>query len=382
MRPLRQAGRLHGEKGESRDDDGGHVDPRTPMRPSPALLAGRLGRTLAVGVAGGALLAWLNLPLAWMLGAMVATTAASLGGAKLYVPTPMRSVMITILGVLLGASFTPEILDKAREWPLTIGCLAIYLGLLIGILFLYFHRVMGLDAPTAYFSATPGGLSEMVVTGAAMGGDDRTIALIHAWRVLLVVLALPLWFRFMIGVAPAPSGMGPSVAATGLSDLAVLAACAIAGVAVGRLVRLPAYLLSGPMLASAVVHVTGLSASVPPWELVAAAQIVMGSSIGTRFSGVPVRRVLDLTAAALISTVLMLAATVSFGLGLASLTGIGWQPIMLAYAPGGLAEMSLVALSLGIETAFVATHHVIRIGLIVIVAPLVFARLRPSGGSI
>ncbi len=289
--------------------------------------------------------------------------------------------MITILGVLLGASFTLEILDKACGWPLTIGCLAIYLGLLIGILFLYFHRVMGLDAPTAYFSATPGGLSEMVVTGAAMGGDDRTIALIHPWRAL-VVLALPLWFRFMIGVAPAPSGMGPSVAATGLSDLAVLAACAIAGVAVGRLVRLPAYLLSGPMLASAVVHVTGPSASVPPWELVAAAQIVMDSSIGTRFSGVPVRRVLDLTAGALISTVLMLAATVSFGLGLASLTGIGWQPIMLAYAPGGLAEMSLVALSLGIETAFVATHHVIRIGLIVIVAPLVFARLRPSGGSI
>lgn len=293
----------------------------------------------------------------------------------------MRSVMITILGVLLGASFTLEILDKACGWPLTIGCLAIYLGLLIGILFLYFHRVMGFDAPTAYFSATPGGLSEMVVTGAAMGGDDRTIALIHPWRVL-VVLVLPLWFRFMIGVAPAPSGMGPSVAATGLSDLAVLAACAIAGVAVGRLVRLPAYLLSGPMLASAVVHVTGPSASVPPWELVAAAQIVMDSSIGTRFSGVPVRRVLDLTAGALISTVLMLAATVSFGLGLASLTGIGWQPIMLGYAPGGLAEMSLVALSLGIETAFVATHHVIRIGLIVIVAPLVFARLRPSGGSI
>ena len=42
---------------------------------------------------------------------------------------------------------------------------------------------------------------------------------------------------------------------------------------------------------------------------------------------------------------------------------------------GGLAEMSLIALALGIETAFVATHHVARIGMIVIAAPLVFRKL-------
>ena len=278
---------------------------------------------------------------------------------------------------MLGASFSPEIFDKAREWPLTIGCLLLYLGFLIGILFLYFRRIVGLDTTTAYFSATPGGLSEMVITGAAMGADDRTIALIHASRVLLVVLAIPFWFRFMTGVTPAPSAMGPSIAAIEWLDLAVLAACAVAGVVAGRLIRLPAYRLSGPMLASAAVHVTGLSDSTPPWELVAAAQIVLGSSIGARFSGVPIRRVLGLMATALVSTVLMLATTVSFALVLAPLTGIDWQPIVLAYAPGGLAEMSLIALSLGIETAFVATHHVIRIGLIVMAAPLVFARISP-----
>ena len=328
-------------------------------------------------MAGGAFFVWLNLPLAWMLGAMVATTAASLGGATLYVPSPMRSTMISILGVMLGASFSPEIFDKAREWPLTIGCLLLYLGFLIGILFLYFRRIVGLDTTTAYFSATPGGLSEMVITGAAMGADDRTIALIHASRVLLVVLAIPFWFRFMTGVTPVPSAMGPSIAAIEWLDLAVLAACAVAGVVAGRLIRLPAYRLSGPMLASAAVHVTGLSDSTPPWELVAAAQIVLGSSIGARFSGVPIRRVLGLMATALVSTVLMLATTVSFALVLAPLTGIDWQPIVLAYAPGGLAEMSLIALSLGIETAFVATHHVIRIGLIVMAAPLVFARISP-----
>ena len=345
----------------------------------PAPLATRLGRTLIVGTAGGALFAWLNLPLAWMLGAMVATTVASLGGVRLYVPGPMRSIMIAIIGVLLGASFTPEIVGKAREWPLTIGCLVLYLGILVAILFFYFHRIVGLDAPTAYFSATPGGLSEMVITGAAMGADDRTIALVHTARVLLVVLTIPFWYRFMTGVSTTPSSIGPSISAIGLIDIAVLGACAGAGVVAGRLIRLPAYQLAGPLLVSALVHATGLNESTPPWEVVAVAQVVIGSAIGARFAGVPIRRVVGLMAAAVVSTVVMLAATVSFALVLAPATGIDWRSIVLAYAPGGLAEMSLIALSLGIETAFVATHHVIRIGLIVVAAPLVFARFRPSG---
>ena len=344
-------------------------------------LAARLGRTLVVGTAGGALFAWLNLPLAWMLGAMVATTVASLGGAKLHVPGPMRSIMVAVLGVLLGASFTPEILDKAREWPLTIGFLVLHLGILVAALFFYFHRIVGLDPPTAYFSAAPGGLSEMVIAGGAMGADDRTVALVHASRVLLVVLAIPLWYRFMTGVTTAPSSIGPSIGAIGLTDLAVLAACAVAGVAVGRLLRLPAYRLSGPLLASALVHATGLSSSAPPWEVVTVAQVVLGSAIGARFAGVPLRRVLGVMAAALVSAVVMLAATVAFALVLAPATGIDWRSIVLAYAPGGLAEMSLIALSLGIETAFVATHHVIRIVLIVVGAPFVFARLRSPGGG-
>ena len=311
---------------------------------------------------------------------MVATTVASFGGAKLHVPGPLRSIMVAIIGVLLGASFTPEVLDTARQWPLTIGCLALYLGILVGILFLYFHRVVGLDVPTAYFSATPGGLGEMVITGAAMGADDRTIALVHTARVLLVVLVIPFWYQFMTGATSTPSSMGPSIGAIGIDDLAVLAACAVAGVWAGRLIRLPAYRLSGPLLASVVVHGTGLSASAPPWEVVAVAQVVVGSAIGARFAGVSVRRVLGLTAAAVVSTVVMLAATLAFASVLAPATGIDWRSIVLAYAPGGLAEMSLVALSLGIDTAFVATHHVVRIGLIVVGAPLVFARFRaPSG---
>ena len=71
-----------------------------------------------------------------------------------------------------------------------------------------------------------------------------------------------------------------------------------------------------------------------------------------------------------------LGATVGFAAALSPISGIPFAPIVLAFSPGGLAEMSLIALALGIETAFVATHHVARIAMIVIAAPLVFRKLR------
>jgi uncharacterized protein len=49
--------------------------------------------------------------------------------------------------------------------------------------------------------------------------------------------------------------------------------------------------------------------------------------------------------------------------------------LLLAYSPGGLAEMSLIALSLGIEVAFVAAHHVIRVLIVMIGATPAFASL-------
>ena len=345
----------------------------------------RLTKALAIGTLGGALFFALNMPLAWMMGAMVVTTIAALSRVTLYVPGRLRSAMIAILGVLLGSTFTPEALDKVAEWPITLASLAVYLVLVTSMLYVYFRRVMGFDPATAYFSATPGGLNEMVIVGRAMGGDDRAIALVHGARILLVVLTLPFWFRYAYGVGSAGGGAGTgTLSDIGWLDGTVLVACAVIGPMIGKLLRLPAYRLVGPMLASAAVHIGGVTSSAPPMELVAMAQVIVGTAIGARFAGSPLKWVFKIIAASIGSTSLMLGATVGFALLLSPLSGIPFAPVVLAFSPGGLAEMSLIALALGVETAFVATHHVARIGMIVIAAPLVFRKLgvkRPNSGS-
>lgn len=215
----------------------------------------------------------------------------------------------------------------------------------------------------------------MVIAGGALGGDDRRIALVHAARVLMVVMIIPLGFRYVEGDAAITTGIGLPLAQVQWREMWVLLACAVVGPFIGRALHLPAWRMVGPLLASAAVHMLGWSHSPPPLELVALAQVVVGCSVGARFSGVPIKQVVSVIGASMGSTALMLLTTLLFAYAVFRLTGLGLEPLILAYSPGGLAEMSLIALALEIETAFVATHHVIRIGLIVISAPLLFRLL-------
>lgn len=332
---------------------------------------------LAIGSFGGWFATLAGLPLAWMIGAMSATTAAAALGAQIALPIRFRQVMVAVLGVMLGSGFSPEILERVGEWAISLAALALYAAAAGGAGLFYFRRICGYDAITAYFSAMPGGMTEMILVGTEMGGDARVISLTHAARVMLVVLALPFAFQMLIGYDPAgrpPPGL-PLTAVAG-ADLAVLVACGVLGFFLARLLRLPAAGLTGPMILSAAVHILGWTTAKPPFELVAAAQVVIGTAIGCRFAGVTAGLLLRTAAAAAGGTVVLLSATIAFAIGLAQLTGLPAVPLMLAFSPGGLAEMSLIAIAIGADAAFVATHHVVRIFMIVVIAPLAFKLMR------
>ena len=53
--------------------------------------------------------------------------------------------------------------------------------------------------------------------------------------------------------------------------------------------------------------------------------------------------------------------------------------MVVAFAPGGIAEMTLVALGLGVDVTFVTAHHLARVVVVFVLAPALFrgiARLR------
>ncbi len=333
----------------------------------------RIAATLAMGSLGGLLAVWAQLPLAWMIGAMLMVTCLAIAGAGVRASPPLRSGMVAVLGVMLGSGFTPQMVDQMPLWSISLAGLLPYTALSGLAGYLYFRRFFGYDPATSYFSAMPGGLSEMLLIGSQSGGDPRVISLTHAARILMVVMILPFGFQAALGYeVGSSSSPGKPLLEVPLEDLGLLAACALVGLPLANLLRLPAAHLIGPMVLSAVVHLAGLTTAAPPLELVAAAQVVIGSAVGTRFAGTDLRFLARALLGAAGLSVLLLTITLLSALLLTLPTGLPLEPLILAYAPGGLAEMSLIGLALGLDAAFVATHHSVRIVLIVILAPLAF----------
>lgn len=331
---------------------------------------------LAIGSAGGWVFALMGVPLPWVLGAMAATIAAAVMGAPLVVPPRFRAVFVTILGLVLGSAFTPDVLHRAPEWGLSILGLALFLATAGGIAFSILYRSGKFDPVTAYFGSAPGGLGEMVLMAEAFGGDDKAVSLLHSMRIVVSVALIPIAYQLFAGYEPAPD---PGIVA-GWSilpfDAAVLTLIAIVGYAVAHLLKVPAAALIGPMVLSAAVHLAGWTEAAAPLNLVAFAQVVLGASIGARFVGVPLREVAGVLGAGSGLTVVMLGLAVAFAYVIAEISGLPFAAVLLGFAPGGLVEMCLISIAMGIDTAFVSTHHLVRIALVVTVAPLVFRLLK------
>ncbi len=334
----------------------------------------RFALAIAIGLVGALVFVYLNAPLPWMLGAMTATTIAALAGARISAPPVVRTPMILIVGVMVGATFTPEILQRFPEWWQTIVVLLVLSIVLGALCTLYLLAFSEFNFSTAYFSAMPGGLVEMITLAEERKGDIRTVALVHSVRILVIVFSVPIIVRLIehaeMGSA---SPLRFSVVDMGPTDLFWIFGTGIAGIVVGRLLKMPAAYLLGPLTASAIVHAIGLSEFKLPVEFLSIAQLVIGTSVGCRFSGIASSTVFRIIRISFGMTIVLIAVTALFAWLTAEFTKYAFVPLFLAYAPGGLPEMSLVAIALHIEVAFVAFHHIVRLFMVMGGAPLAFS---------
>ncbi|MEQ8390220.1 MAG: AbrB family transcriptional regulator [Thalassospira sp.] len=328
-----------------------------------------LSIALGIGLVGGLIAHSINMPLAWMMGPMLATFVASLLRVPMGVPMQFRSVILGVIGVFLGASFTPDTLEQAARWPISMIAVLLYVPIITLFITWFYTKIARLDPATALFSATPGGLTPMVVLGAAAGGNEQEIALTQGLRVLLLVMSAPLIVLLMTGVVA--SGHGDSQAVQMMLNEGLLTAvCAVITVLVFRKLRIPAAYMTGAMAASMVLHVTGtVEGNLPDW-LLAGSLLILGSAIGSRFSGVKLAVLGRLAGYSIVATVVVLAFTGGVAWFVSQWLDLDFIAVLLAFAPGGVAEMSLIALALNVEPSFVAFHHIVRIFEIVLLAPI------------
>lgn len=334
-----------------------------------------LAMTLCLGAAGGLLAALLHLPLALLLGSLVVTGVVAAAGWRplgraVTLPMKLRSAFVPVIGVSIGGAFTPAVLGQAGAWWPSLLALLLFLPLTHGVGYLIYTRG-GLPKLESFFGSVPGGLIETVQMGEEAGGDVKLMTVLQFLRLILTIIFVPLIFMALTGGAVgSASGATLPAAAVPLTvqEVVVLLAAGALGFWVGKLVRLPAAIMTGPILFSAVAHAAGLVHGVPPEWLVGVTQVVVGCGLGARFAGAERAMLWRAMRLAVVVAVVSLGIAFGFALALAGWVGEPVAAVFLAFAPGGLAEMSLIALSLQMSVVYVTVHHVARIVVSVVVA--------------
>jgi uncharacterized protein len=221
-------------------------------------------------------------------------------------------------------------------------------------------------------------LIETVVLGEAAGADPRMLTLLQFLRLILCIVLVPIGFTLATGHAVgSASGVKMTGASVpiGFADLAIMVVCGVAGYALGKRLRFPAAIMTGPILLSALAHLAGLTETVPPAWAVLLTQLVVGTSLGARFAGLPRGVLRKAFGLALLTAAVTLALAMGFAVALAPIVGEPAGAVFLAFAPGGVAEMSLVALSLQMSVVYVTVHHIARIVLSVTIAQILSNRI-------
>lgn len=342
--------------------------PRWLERPqAPARLAGTLGVALAAALLCRAA----RVPLPWMIGPLLATAAAGISGLPVQASNRLRNLGQGLIGVALGLYFTPAVVAL-----LVTLAPAVVLGALWALLLGYgFYRLLlrtggpGIDKPTAFFAAAIGGASEMAVLAERHHGRVDRVAAAHSLRVLMVVVLIPVSYQ-ALGVHGADLSL-PAAQAVNLPGLLALLAAAAVGAELLRRLGVPNPYVLGALAVTAVLTANGVALSALPGWASSAGQLVIGVALGARFTPDFVRAAPRWLCSVAVGTLGMIAISAAYAWGVARWVELHPATVLLATAPGGIAEMCITAKVLQLGVPVVTIFHVVRyVAVLLLTAPL------------
>ncbi len=329
--------------------------------------------TLLIGAAGATIFWLVGFPAAVLTGPAAAVSLATLLGLRTAIPPLLRDAVFLVLGLQIGSTVTPEVIETALAWPVSLLMLTATLIVVLQSARAVLRRGFGYDRMTALLAATPGHLSYVLGLSTDLAADVPRVALVQSVRVLMLTLLVPVLIALwgVEGTAQL-ADRGESSALS----LAVLFPLALGLGLIFKRLSIPAPLLLGAMALSAIGHGSDLTPGAMPAWMTVVAFVCMGALIGTRFRGLD-RRGLGAAFLAGVVTTLIACAVAAAGAWLAGgLVGLPPAALLLAFAPGGVEVMAAIAIETGLEPAFVAAHHVFRLVVLTVLVPVLIARVR------
>lgn len=326
----------------------------------------------AGAVAAGLFMSWLNAPLPWMIGPMLFAAMTGLLRFQVRIPKITRPIGQTIVASAVGLSFTPAAVTAVSEQigaMIAAALLTIVSGFIVAAVLMRLTRI---DVISACLSSIPGGPVEMAALASRYGVAPGPVAFAQTLRIALLVLIIPPVLVAISGTSR-DAALALAGAQTDYPGALLLVGLAATGGLFFRAVRMTSPFFLGPLGFSATASALSLPVSMTPYWVLAAAQVLLGVWLGRMFDREVLANARGFVPSAMVSTALLLVLCVLVALSISAFTGIEWQTMILATAPGSVTEMALTAKILNQGVALVAAFHIVRVFVIIPSAPLIFA---------
>lgn len=332
---------------------------------------------ILIGVMGSILFIYLHLPLPWLLGAIFTSSIAMrfqnipIKSPKIF-STPAR----IIIGLTIGSAFTPQILEQLHIYFFSILLIIPYTILVTFAGMYYYNKVLDFDKRTAFFSSVPGGVIEMVILGEQLKADTSKITLVQSSRLLFIVLSLPFIIQYIFHIDIS----GNQLITTPLRDIYLpdfffLAILGIIGAYLAKKLHISAAYLIGPMILSIIAFSLGFVHSKPPDELIKFVQVIFGTIIGFTFRGVTLKIIIKTLVGTFGHFIILAFVSAIFISIVYFMFDFPVISILLAFSPGGQAEINLIAILVAANIPYITVHHIVRLFLVMNIAPVFAKRL-------
>lgn len=341
-----------------------------------------------LGYAGYIILSVLRIPAPGLIGTMVIVGfLASKGVPWPEIPSYVRFILQVVVGITVGMRFSKKNTKQIKSFLLPGIIIVIWTigtGLLIGFILEYYTNM---DIGTSLFSAVPGGITEMSVVALSYGLETPVIVLFQFMRILGVCLTVPFCaslYKEETTIEQVNSNdknseneeKKNSDGQSKYSDNVLLTI--LIGVTAGYIslrFKLPAGAMLGSMLVVGFLKSLGFHLKSLPKEASLIAQIGLGGIIGLSFTPAVSKLLLENLVPAVVFSIAIVLNSIILGFVIHKIFGWDMTTSLLACAPAGLSQMSMIALDMNADAVKVGIIHIMRLTTIVLVVPYIISSM-------
>ncbi len=318
-----------------------------------------------------------NLPLAWFLGPMLATSMGALMGLKIKIPRLILSSILILLGLYIGNYIDKELFTQIHEWIFTSFIMLVYIILSIFVVSIYLQKFSNYEKKTSIFSAAPGALGPLMILAEDQKTDLSHVATSHLIRLIIIVTVFPFFVNSYYN-AEIVELVQENLKNQNLYNLLTLIIFSIILILIFEKLRIPAALLAGTLVASGILQITEVASYQISSKAVNYCLLILGASVGCRFADKTFAEVAKNTFHSFVATFLLVSLGVIAALSASLIIDKNFFTLLLSYCPGGIYEVAVIAIFFNLDPEFVSFHHIIRLLMILFIVPIILRYLKKT----